>query len=295
VSSGSCKGWRRTSGRLEELLPRDETRPAFIDVPGASGAARRFRILTRVSDDKLRSIPQQVKECAEYATTQGAVVDGIYNVGEHSGFSMSESAIYRKLLDDAKAGAFHGLVVRDTSRLGRDYWEKLGTLRDLRAAKVEFHVVEDGGKFDFDDRLSKVKSWASTWADEEKKKEEIRKAVRATDALRDAALPTTKPPYGYRSARDPKLGRKVWRETSDAATVRALFDAVATGQHEGLTALAAKHRLSYYQLDRILANRAYTGGFNWRGAFVKCAPEVVPPLVDDATFERAQAARRRRA
>src|SRR5437764_13266908 len=98
------------SGRLEALLPARETEPAVIAIPVPEGA-RRFRILTRVSDDKLRSIPQQVQDCAAYVEAQGGAVDGIYNIGEHSGFSMTESAVYRQLLDDARAGRFHALVV----------------------------------------------------------------------------------------------------------------------------------------------------------------------------------------
>src|SRR5438876_466200 len=93
--------------------------------------------------------------------------DRIYNLGEHSGFAMTESPVYQRMLAEARAGEFAGLVARDSSRLGRDYWEKLGTLRDLRAAKVELHVLEDGGRFDFEDRMQKVKSWASTWSDDE--------------------------------------------------------------------------------------------------------------------------------
>lgn len=246
----------------------------------------------RVSDDKLRSIPQQARECMAYATQQGAQVDALYNVGEHSGFSMSESPIYRQLLDDARERRFQGLVIRDSSRLGRDYWEKLGTLRDLRAAGVELHVLEDGGKFDFDDRLSKVKSWASTWADEEKKREEIRKSQRATAALRERALPTTEPPLGYHSVKDPAIGRRVWRPTKDAATVRALFDAVAADPRTNLSALGRAHGLAPDRVRRILANRAYTGGFTWDGAFRRCDPAVVPPLVDDELFERVAGARK---
>lgn len=261
----------------------------MIAVPVADPAARRFRILARVSDDKLRSIPQQVRDCAEYVEAQGGVVDGVYNVGEHSGFSMSESAVYRQLLADAKEGRFHALVIRDSSRLGRDYWEKLGTLRDLRAAKVEFHVVEEGGRFDFDDRLNKVKSWASTWADEEKKREEIRKALRATEALREMGLPTVAPPMGYRSAKDPALGRRVWRADADARKVQALFAAFLAAPEADYTALGAPLGIGRKQVVRILSNRAYTGGYVWKGEFKACAPEVVPPLVSAADYATAQA------
>lgn len=281
------------SGRLE--APQPDTRAAVVLREELADAPLRFRILTRVSDDKLRSIPQQVADCITYAEglAREIAIDGLYNLGEHSGFSMTESDVYRRMLEDARLGRFHGLVVRDTSRLGRDYWEKLGTLRDLRGAKVELHVVEDGGRFDFEDRLSKVKSWASTWADEEKKREEIRKAVRATDAIRAAGFPTVTPPFGYVAARDASLGRKTWREDAKAAAVvRACFVGAAEGR--ALADLQREHRLTYAQLDRMLRNPSYLGGYLWKGELRRCAPEIIPPLVDEATFARAQSRRAQR-
>ncbi|SRR5581483_9205920 len=284
------------SARLEDLLPRPDTKPAVVTLEAPDGA-KRYRVLTRVSDDKLRSIPQQVHDCAAYVAALGApaFLDGIYNVGEHSGFSMTASPVYQQLLDDARQGRFHALVVRDSSRLGRDYWEKMGTLRDLRAAKIEFHVVEDGGAFDFEDRLHKVKSWASTWADEEKKREEIRKATRATAALRDMGLPTTRPPYGYRSVKDPRLGRRVWRvHEAEGANVRSLFDALLREPDANLSALGRDRGLTPSQVDRILSNRAYTGGYTWEGAFRACSAEVVPPLVTAEAFGAVQEIRGQR-
>lgn len=283
------------SARLEELLPQPDTKPAVVILEAPPGA-KRYRVLARVSDDKLRSIPQQIHECVDYVRSLGgnAVADGVYNVGEHSGFSMTDSPVYQRLLDDARNGAFHALVVRDSSRLGRDYWEKMGTLRDLRAAKVEFHVVEDGGAFDFEDRLAKVKSWASTWADEEKKREEIRKATRATAALREMGLPTVKPPLGYRSVKDPKIGRRVWRHDAHAAKIRALYDALLAEPAANLSALGREHGLTPTQVDRVLSNRAYTGGYVWNGEFHACSADVVPPILRPDEFERAQAIRAER-
>lgn len=231
-----------------------------------------------------------MRDCAAYVEglEDGAVVDGLYNLGEHSGFSMAESEVYRQLVEDARGRRFQGLVVRDSSRLGRDYWEKMGTLRDLRAAKVELHIVEDGGWFDFEDRLEKVKNFASSWADEEKKREEIRKAIRATDALREDGLPTVKPPFGYTSVRHPERLRRVWRHDENAPIVRAVFEAVAQRPDASRAELARRHKIPSYQVTRILANRAYTGGFVWQGAFVKVDADVIPPLVDEETFERVQ-------
>lgn len=281
------------SGRLE--LRAADAKPDVIVRDDLAASPLRFRILTRISDDKLRSIPQQILDCETYVASleRGAVVDGLYNLGEHSGFSMTESAVYQRLLADAKAGKFHALVARDTSRLGRDYWEKLGFLRDLREAKLEFHVVEDGGRFDFEDRIAKVKSWASTWADEEKKKEEIRKAMRATDAIREAGFPTVTPPFGYRLAKDARAGRKVWRiDEREGPIVRAAFEAFGAGVAKA--EIQRAHGLSYFQLDRMLKNPSYLGGYVWKGELRRCLPEIVPPLVDQATWDRAEARRARR-
>lgn len=201
---------------------------------------------------------------------------------------MSESPVYQRLLADAREGDFQALVIRDSSRLGRDYWEKLGTLRDLRAARIEFHVVEEGGAFDFEDRMNKVKSWASTWADEEKKREEIRKSVRATAALRDMGLPTVTPPLGYKSVKDASLGRRVWRETPDADTIRGLYhDALA---HPDLTIaeLGRRHGLARDRAWRILRNQTYTGGYLWNGTFHPCDPQIIPPLVTPDVWRRVQ-------
>lgn len=249
-------------------------------------------MLARISDDRLSSIPQQVADCREYVAKMGAVVDRVYNLGEHSGFAMTESPVYQRMLAEARAGEFVGLVARDSSRLGRDYWEKLGTLRDLRAAKVELHVLEDGGRFDFEDRMQKVKSWASTWSDDEKKREEIRKSGRATQALRDEGLPTVTPPFGYASVRDDASGRKVWRPSRDAPTVLAAFEAIAL-RGERMADVQRRHQLTYAQLDRMLRNRAYTGGYSWRGAFVKCDAAIIPAIVSDELFDRVQSARKR--
>jgi DNA invertase Pin-like site-specific DNA recombinase len=245
--------------------------------------------LARISDDRLSSIPQQIADCREYVAKMGAAVDRVYNLGEHSGFAMTESSVYQRMLAEARAGEFTGLVARDSSRLGRDYWEKLGTLRDLRAAKVELHILEDGGRFDFEDRMQKVKSWASTWSDDERKREEIRKSGRATQSRRDMGLPTVTPPFGYKSVKDTAGSRKVWRPDSKAPIVLAAFEAIAGG--ETLADVQRRHHLTYSQLDRMLRNRAYTGGFVWQGKFQACDASVVPPIVSDELFERARIAR----
>ncbi|HEX2022679.1 MAG TPA: recombinase family protein, partial [Candidatus Thermoplasmatota archaeon] len=131
----------------------DLLRPEEVAAFRARGS-RIYRVLVRISDDKLLSIPQQVKECVRYAwgdvvggarradaETVGGVVDRVYSLGEHSGFKIDQSPVMAQVLREANAGGFDGLVVRDGARLGRDYWEKMGTIRDLRRAQVELHII----------------------------------------------------------------------------------------------------------------------------------------------------------
>ena len=281
--------------RVIDLLRREEV-AAF-----RARGSRIFRVLVRISDDKLLSIPQQVKECVRYAWGErvgdaqrpdaeqmGAVVDRVYSLGEHSGFKIDQSPIMARVIAEAGASEFDGLIVRDGARLGRDYWEKMGTIRDLRRADVELHIIEDGGFFDYEDSMTKVKSFANTWGDEGKKLEEIRKSMRATQAIRDARFPTTSLPYGYAPGLDGTTRRKVWNMTPEANVVRSVFRSILEEPYEEFSSLSRRHGISRQLLRKILRNRAYTGGFNWKGEFVRCEPHVIPPIVDEQTFEEVQ-------
>jgi DNA invertase Pin-like site-specific DNA recombinase len=209
-------------------------------------------------------------------------------LGEHSGFKIDQSPVMAQILQEAEERQFDALVCRDGARLGRDYWEKMGTIRDLRRAGVELHVLEDGGFFDYEDSMNKVKSFANSWGDEGKKLEEIRKSMKATEAIRSAHFPTTSLPFGYEPAVDPVSRRKVWRPTPEAAIVRSVFQAIVEEPYEEFSALSRRHGVSRQLLRKILRNRAYTGGFNWKGSFVKAEPHVIPPLVDEAQFDEVQ-------
>lgn len=301
---------------LEPFLRNvDETKPQVIALLPPEEARRLrlaghkvYRVLTRVSDDKLLSIPQQIRECVRYAAGEEVanarrddaedvpgVVDIVYNFGTQSGFTLFESPLFKELLSAAGNDGFDGFIARDSSRLGRDYWDKFATLGLLRRSQKELHVLEDGGRFDYDDDLTKVRSWADTWSDSKKKLEEIRKSVRATSSLREAGIPTTSLPFGYASAPAPRGRHRVWVVTEDAAKVRALFAAAeAAGERVPVGALAKAYGLSPQLVRKILRNRAYTGGFNWAGGFVPCDPGTVPPLVPVDVWERVQRKLRKR-
>jgi DNA invertase Pin-like site-specific DNA recombinase len=287
----------------------DETKPQTIVLRSPEEVQRLrgegwkvYRVLTRVSDDKLLSIPDQIRECVAYAhgehvanarradaeATPGTV-DVVYNFGTQSGFTLFESALFKELLAASAGSDFNGFIARDSSRLGRDYWDKFATLGLLRRSGKELHVIEDGGLFDYEDDMTKVRSWADTWSDSKKKMEEIRKSIRATARLREERIPTTSLPYGYESAPAPQGRHRVWRPTPEAAAVKAMFAAVdASPGAPRIRDLARAHNVSPQLVRKILRNRAYTGGFNWAGEFVRCPPEAVPPLVDEALFERVQ-------
>lgn len=299
VAPRAVPGLEKLFGDAGEHEPRvlDVTPPAEAQARRARGA-RVFRVLTRVSDDKLMSIPQQIRECCIYAEggdVAGArrrdperegLVDRVYNFGEQSGFTLFESPLFQGLLRDAQGADFDGFIARDSSRLGRDYWDKFATLGLLRRSGKELHVLEDGGLFDWEDDTTKVRSWADTWSDSKKKMEEIRKSMRSTERLREEGFPTTSVPFGYEPAAHPTLRRRVWRASADAPRVVALFErASRLPAPVPVSDLAREAGISKQLAAKVLRNRAYTGGFRWRGEFRRALPDVVPPLIPEALFE----------
>ncbi|MHB8605681.1 MAG: recombinase family protein [Thermoplasmatota archaeon] len=274
---------------FDEMAPSVTTllEPGEVDAARLAGK-RIFRVLARVSDDKLSSIPQQLRDCYAYAEQQGAVVDRFYNLGEHSGFKVLESEVYNQMIRDVVTESFDAVVARDTSRLGRDMGEKLALLVNFRRGGKEVHVIAEGGFIDAaDDRELLIQS-VNAYADSAKKKEEIKKSVRATAMLRDDRFPTTSIPFGYESARHESLRRRVWKPTGDAAKVTRAFEAVDSAADVNLSELAREIGVSFHRLRYMLRNRAYTGGFLWHGSFRTAPPEIIPPLVDTARFERVQ-------
>ncbi|MHB8585015.1 MAG: recombinase family protein [Thermoplasmatota archaeon] len=292
------------------LRTTKEHEPRIFDLVPPSDAAREraqgskvYRVLTRVSDDKLLSIPQQIRECCAYASGEPVagtrrpdsekpgIVDRVYNFGEQSGFTLFESPLFQTLLRDAQGTDFDAFICRDSSRLGRDYWDKFATLGLLRRSGKELHILEDGGQFDWDDDMTKVRSWADTWSDSKKKMEEIRKSLRATERLREEGFPTTSVPFGYEGAWHPMMKRRVWKPSADAEKVRAIFERAArtpTSTAIPLTQIAFEVGVPKQLAWKILRNPVYTGGFRWHGELVRAAPDVVPPLISTDLFARVQ-------
>ncbi len=293
--------------RLDEaLLGLNDRKPAvidFMDSEEAAGFAREgirvFRVLTRISDDKLLSVPDQVREAVAYARGEKVghaqrpdpevpgVVDRLYNLGEHSGFKILESEVYLRMTREAQVDPYTGIVARDTSRLGRDMLDKMTLINVFRRAGREIHILEEGGRYDYRDDKENLIQSVNAYADSAKKREEIQKSIRATEALRAQAIPTMRVPFGYESVTLPSR-RKGWRMTADADRVRRVFAAFQADPDLNESDLARELGMSRQLLRKIVRRRDYTGGFTWKGTFVESTPDVIPAIVDRAVFDTVQ-------
>lgn len=106
---------------------------------------KRARIYVRLSQRGEKSIAAQIRDCKEYVEGHSELeFDELYNEGQYSSGWDSAREKYQQMLEDARAGEFDALVVRDASRLGRDKKERFRQFLNLDAWGVEFHTRKRG-------------------------------------------------------------------------------------------------------------------------------------------------------
>ena len=293
---------------------------------------RRAALYLRLSRDdegagESESITNQRALLTAYAREHSYIVAGEYVDDGWSGLDFDRPAL-RRLLSDVDAGKLDVVLVKDLSRLGRDYI-RTGELTELYfpARRVRCIAVNDG----FDSARSEGSDLAplrnvlnEMYARDTSRK--IRSALSAK-RVRGAYL-SSFAPYGYR--KDPTDKNHLLPDGEAAEVVRAIFARAAAGEGPGEIARALNHRgLSppghYRQTGRLLGggegtgwtastvskllgNRTYLGctvqgktarpSFKAKASLSKPPEEWVvvegthTPLVSRACFE--EAARRRR-
>ncbi len=102
-------------------------------------------IYARVSTDAQseNSIPDQIRECQNYASKEGWAIYGTYTDEAISGADVSR-AEYTRLKSDALTGKFQYIIVDDLSRIGRDMPEFASLYQDLTEMGVYIIGVSDG-------------------------------------------------------------------------------------------------------------------------------------------------------
>jgi site-specific DNA recombinase len=255
-------------------------------------------IYTRLSKGFGRSIDEQEAEdraeCAEHDWT----VYDVYSDESRSAsrFAAKTRSDWERLLADLDAGRFQILVLWEASRGDRKPARWMDMLDLCRERGVKIHITSDGRTYD----MSRRRDWrvladeGVNSADEsEKISERIRRDVKA-NAI--AGRPHGKVPYGYERIYDEhtKALTEQRRHPEQAPNVRKIITDVSRSVpvsvierdlNERGVPSPAGGKWSRAMIRNIAANPAYVGKRAWKGTIL---PGTWEPLVDEATFSRAQ-------
>lgn len=172
------------------------------------------------------SIQTQRKMLLSYAEENGFFVEEIYVDDGFSGTNFERPA-FQKLLLDIECGKINMVIVKDLSRLGRDYIQT-GQYTELYfpEKKVRFIAVNDGydSVSSYDDMTPFKNMINEMYARDISKK--IRSALRTK--MKDGAYIGNFAPYGYQ--KDPYNKNHLVIDEEASKIVKAIFDMAAEGK-----------------------------------------------------------------
>ena len=273
---------------------------------------RRAAIYARVSDksqaeDDKTSLAEQTADMEAYCAERGYTVAARYQeVGR--GWSKQRPE-FQRMLADARAGRFDTIVCWKSDRLSRGMYPAAALMEVVEAHRIGIEAVMDA---------IDMKTFGLMAAIGKIELDNFRE--RASMGKRGAAkrgrIPVNRVPYGYRITEEgapavdeerAEVIRRIFRHSVEdgmgapAIAERLEADGVPTGHFGG--------RWHASQVNRILRNEAYKGTW-WYGKARYISADggtriheqprdswigvPFPPLIDDETWERAQALRAQR-
>jgi len=278
-------------------------------------------IYVRVSSEeqgKGYSLESQESRCRDYAAQRGYTVVGVAQ-DLHTGEALDRQGL-GGIFDAAATQPFDVLVVYDMDRFSRGgpaHCAILEAQLERHGVTIEFVL----GNYNGDSPeavLSKYIKQSISWYENQQRRERVTRG-RLTAAKHGRVLTGFRAPYGYRYA-----DGQLHIDPEEATVVRRIFDAVLEGSSarriaEMLSADRIPTRADknprfskrnatgiwhYSSVQKILRNMVYSGIWHYnKRKFTKvdgkpvAAPRrpdewiavIVPPLIDQETFDRAQA------
>jgi len=177
------------------------------------------------------SIVNQKKLLEKYAKENGFENIRFYVDDGYSGTNFNRPA-FQEMISDIEAGYVTAVIVKDMSRLGRDYLQ-VGYYTDkfFPEYNVRFIAVNDGvdsaqGENEFAPFRNIMNEWYAR---------DISRKVRSSQRLRGSAgVPLSLPPYGY--IKDPDNPKRWIVDEEAAAVVRYIYKLCIDGSSEWKTA-----------------------------------------------------------
>ena len=256
--------------------------PDSVEALHGRRAARWIRESTPGQFDRYG--PEAQAELQDRAIARLGLVDtGLAWRAAHSGRTVYRSSEMEAMLAAARAGAFDVLLVGYVSRWQRNLRQTLNLLEDvLHPAGVAVYFADE-------EILSSCERHWDQLVEEAKDAERYsrrlsRRIVEGYASKRSSQHdPGGHPPYGF--LRD--AGKLLEPDPDHLATVRRAFALSAAGQTDAQVAAAVG--LPLFTVRGMLTSPLYVGRLR------DGSEAHWPVLVDDATWEKAQAARARRA
>lgn len=145
------------------------------------------------------SIEEQKAAVRQYArNTEGIELVTTLNEGEQTSGFNADREKYTRMLDNIESGSIEAVVVRDRARLSRDFDERLRLLTLFRAAEIELHVIEAGGRVNVQDVQTAAMECVHAAMDHIKKMAEIRRSRAALEEKKERGHDLGRPPFGFR-------------------------------------------------------------------------------------------------
>jgi len=283
---------------------------------------RRAVLYARVSSDDRgkegRNLASQLEMGRKYAQEKGLTV--VAELAEDdrgaSGASLDLPQLNRAL-EMADAGEYDVFVVREMDRLARGLGKQLYVEDRLRRAGVSIsYVLAD---YSDDPEGDLMKHIRGSVAEYERLKIRERTMRAKGNKVKSGSVSTATPPYGYRKAQGEGTKTTLAIVPEEAENVRLIFSLYLSSDG-GLRAVADEltrlgipkpkdssrsAQWSHRTVAYILSNETYIGKWNfgkerWEGTeHRKGVPQPrenwvtvpVPPIIDRATFDAAQARR----
>lgn len=156
---------------------------------------------TRLSQESDTSIGSQKEDIEKYCENCGFELERIFDDGQNSSGFDDERPQYVEMKDRLEKGDIGAVVIRDRTRLGRDFDERMKFILDLREEEVELHTWTDG-QIDLEDPYSVAVEGIHSASDDKKKREEIRKAQHELQKRKDKGCFQGNPPFGLKFGPD---------------------------------------------------------------------------------------------
>jgi DNA invertase Pin-like site-specific DNA recombinase len=203
---------------------------------------------TRLSEDGL-SIPKQKEKIRAYCERRELALSRIFDDGEQSsGYDTDERPAYRALRERVGDEAIGAVVVRDTSRIGRDFDERMYFVLDCRRAGIELHSTERG-QHDLSDPWAVLQETAQAAGDDVQKRKEIERSKEVTAERIANGCYHGKPPLGLTFAPD---NCHLQRDNDEWGTVETILERRDRG--DTMIAIADECGVSTATVSRV-ANR----------------------------------------